>query len=73
MSIDPVYEAIGFRIRDLRTQWHITQGALSQMTQLPIGRYELGLEVIPIPALYAIAKVLHCKVAWLLPESESQS
>ncbi len=70
MSIDPLFQAIGFRIEAERKRQHITPSALAQKTQLPIGRYELGLEAISLPALYAIARVLHCKVAQLLPESE---
>jgi len=73
MSIDPVYEAIGFRIKDLRQQWFITIGTLSMKTKRPIGSIELGLEPLSIPALYTIAKALHCKVAWLLPEEQPKN
>jgi hypothetical protein len=72
MSIDPLYGEIGAKIATLRRQWHMPPSELSRRTQLPIGRYEMGLEAIPITALYAIAKALHCKVAWLLPDSEGQ-
>ena len=73
MSIDPVYEAIGFRVRDLRQQWSITEGALSMKTHLPIGRIELGIEPVSITGLYRIARALHCPAAWLLPDEQPKN
>ncbi len=71
-EIDPIYEAIGFRVRDLRQDWRISQNALATRTHLPIGRIEMGMEPITIPALYTIARALYCSVYTLLPEKEEQ-
>ena len=75
-EIDPIYLEIGMRIRDVRREWRVTQGALAYLVGLEwpssICDYEKGRMRIPIDILYAIAKALHCSVYTLLPEKEEQ-
>jgi transcriptional regulator with XRE-family HTH domain len=67
---DPLYEAIGRRVRAAREQAKRSQGELAQrvgLTRTSITNIERGRQKIQVHTLYAIAEALNVRPDALLP------
>jgi len=72
-QIDPVYEALGRRIRAARLHAGISQDELARrvrLTRTSITNIERGRQQIQVHTLYTIAKALDARLAMLLPAAE---